>query len=52
MPTTTSPSRIRTALREPLLHFLLIGAAIYAVTGWLGPDEKAGEAANRITVTF
>ncbi len=41
---------IRAAVREPLLHFLLLGAAIYAVYGLTRPDvERSAE--NRITVT-
>jgi hypothetical protein len=38
-------------LREPLLHFLALGAAIYAVYGLLGPDLADEDAGNRITVT-
>ena len=43
-------SKVRAAAREPLLHFLLLGTAIYAVSGLAGPvvEEEAG---NRITVT-
>ncbi len=50
MQETRLRSRIRAAVREPLLHFLLLGAAIYAVSGLTGPavEEEAG---NRITVT-
>jgi hypothetical protein len=35
-------------LREPLLHFLLIGAALFAAYGWLNPGE---ERQHRIAVT-
>lgn len=28
------------ALREPLIHFLLIGAVLFAVDGWLHPPKK------------
>lgn len=35
-------------LREPLLHFLLIGAALFAAYGWLNPGE---EAQHRIVVS-
>jgi hypothetical protein len=50
MQETSLRSKIRAAGREPLLHFLLLGTAIYAVSGLAGPavEEEAG---NRITVT-
>lgn len=35
-------------LREPLLHFLLLGAALFAVYGWLNPG---GDAPRRIVVS-
>ena len=31
---------LRRAGREPLLHFLLAGAAIFALSGWLGRDDE------------
>jgi len=43
-------NRIRAAVREPLLHFLILGAAIYAVYGLTRPDVDAAPE-NRITVT-
>ena len=52
MPTPMSPTDNKPAerstfarlLREPFLHFTLIGAAIFAVALWRGDDtEKAGE---------
>jgi hypothetical protein len=36
-------------LREPLLHFLLLGAALFAAYGWLNPG--GGSAAGDIVVT-
>jgi hypothetical protein len=36
-------------LREPLLHFLLLGVLLFAVFEWLGGDR--GPMSNRITVT-
>lgn len=31
---------VRPWLREPLLHFLVIGAAIFAATDWLNPESR------------
>ena len=42
------PSRLGRLLREPLFHFLLIGAAIYVVYGMLDP---AAEDDNAATIT-
>jgi hypothetical protein len=42
--------KLRSALREPLVHFLLLGTAIYAVAAWTGPEVEA-EDDNRIVVT-
>ena len=42
--------RIRSSAREPLVHFLLAGAAIYGLYGLAAPDV-VDEQANRITVT-
>jgi hypothetical protein len=36
-------------LREPLVHFLLLGAALFAAYGWLNPGD--GSAAGDIVVT-
>jgi len=41
---------LRRIAREPLVHFLLIGAAIYALTAWLGPAGEV-DAENTIRVT-
>ena len=38
-------------LREPLLHFLLIGAAIFAVTGLGGDGDNPAEEPGRIVLT-
>jgi hypothetical protein len=40
---------LRSWLREPLLHFLLIGAVLYLLFAWTGAGEGAGS--NRIAVT-
>ena len=32
-------------LREPLLHFVLLGAALFALRAWRGEDEGNEEAA-------
>ncbi len=40
----------RAALREPLLHFLVLGAAIYGAYALAAPDVEQ-EAGDRITVT-
>jgi len=42
--------RVITAARAPLVHFLVLGAAIYGLYGLAGPkvDEEAG---NKITVS-
>jgi peptidyl-prolyl cis-trans isomerase C len=42
--------RFSAALREPLLHFLLLGAAIYMVYGLAAPTVER-DAGNRIAVT-
>ncbi len=38
-------------LREPLLHFLLAGAAVFGVHAWLHPESYARDASHRIEVT-
>src|SRR4029453_15913870 len=40
--------RVRTLLREPMLHFLLIGILLFATYQWMVPGDSAG---NRIVVT-
>ena len=41
--------RLHRWLREPLLHFLLLGVLLFALFEWLGGDR--GVMSNRITVT-
>ena len=38
-------------LREPLLHFLLAGAAVFAAYEWLHPESVARDASHRIELT-
>jgi hypothetical protein len=38
-------------IREPFVHFLLLGAALFAVNAWREPRRPAGSAAARIEVT-
>src|SRR4026209_1568073 len=40
--------RIRTLLGEPVLHFLLIGIALFAAYRWMAPGDSAG---RRIAIT-
>lgn len=40
----------KSLLREPLLHFLLLGLALFALDAWLRPASKA-EARNEIVVS-
>jgi len=40
--------RVQRWLREPLLHFVLIGVCLFALYGRIGPDNRSGE---RIVVT-
>lgn len=42
--------RLKSLLREPLLHFLLLGALLFAVDSWRRPAERAG-AGGAIVVT-
>ena len=44
-------SRLRQWLREPLLHVLLIGAALFAVHDALNPGTAQRQDANRIAIT-
>jgi hypothetical protein len=48
-PKNPGESRLQRWLREPLVHFLLLGVALFALFGWLGGD--AGPMSKRITVT-
>ena len=40
--------RIRTLLGEPMLHFLLIGIALFAAYQWMAPVDSDG---RRIVIT-
>jgi hypothetical protein len=40
---------LRKVLREPLLHFVILGAALFVVFNWM--DDTAGAGDNRIVVT-
>jgi hypothetical protein len=33
---------MRKIIKEPLDHFLLVGALVFLLTGWLSPDNQAG----------
>jgi peptidyl-prolyl cis-trans isomerase C len=45
------PSPLRRWLREPLLHFLVIGAALFAIYRWLNPAVPNEVASRRIELT-
>lgn len=46
--TSVNSTRLQTALREPLLHFLILGAAVFGIDHWL----NAGSSSSRdIVVT-
>ena len=40
--------RIRTLLGEPMLHFLMIGVALFAAYQWMAPVDSDG---RRIVIT-
>jgi hypothetical protein len=42
-------NRPRRWMREPLLHFLVLGIALFVLFEWLGGDS--GPMSNRITVS-
>lgn len=44
-------SLFQTLVREPFLHFLLIGVAVFVVYGLTLPDSPVQERANRVVVT-
>ena len=46
--TSVNSIRLQTALREPLLHFLILGAAIFGVDQW---RNAGSETASDIVVT-
>ena len=41
----TDDPRVRRMLREPLLHFVLLGLVLFLVHGWIG-GRASGEGAN------
>lgn len=43
-------ARLQQLLREPLLHFLLIGAVLFLIYGWLNPGGGSGDR-QRIEIT-
>jgi len=50
MSETDSRSKLQAVIREPLIHFLLLGAAIYGLYALAGPDVEKGSD-NRIVVS-
>jgi hypothetical protein len=50
-PGAAQPSRVRRWLSEPLLHFLVIGGALFAVYGALNPTPAVSSQANQIRLT-
>ena len=47
----TAPSLLRRWLREPLLHFLLLGLALFVVYAALNPGALQRQDSNRIVIT-
>ena len=41
------PSRLKRWMREPLLHFLLIGVTLFAIYHWRNPSSSIGLATSR-----
>lgn len=37
---STGLAFLKRALREPLVHFLVLGAALFAVSRWVKPADK------------
>ena len=48
---TYSRPAMKKLLKEPLLHFLLLGAALFALNAWRAKQRPAEAAASRIEVT-
>lgn len=48
---STQPTRLKLWLREPLLHFLLIGLVMFAVYSALYPNAGQGDRLSRIELT-
>ena len=42
---------IKRWLREPLLHFILIGLILFAAYGYLQSDNESDESSNQIVLT-
>ena len=40
-----------TYVKEPLLHFLLLGAGLFGVHAWMAPDDALVDATRRIEIT-
>ena len=47
---SNEPALLRRLATEPLVHFLLLGAAIYGVYAWISDDETVDDD-RRIVVT-
>ena len=45
------PSRLKRWMREPLLHFLLIGVTLFAIYHWLNPTSLNTDTSRRIELT-
>jgi peptidyl-prolyl cis-trans isomerase C len=50
-PVVPQPSRLKRWLREPLLHFLLIGATLFAIYHWLNPTAPNSNTSRKIELT-
>lgn len=46
-----APNHMKRWLKEPLLHFLLLGAALFALHAWRAKQRPADAAVLRIEVT-
>lgn len=42
---------MRSYFKEPLLHFLLLGAALFGIHAWMAPDTVAVDSPRRIEIT-
>jgi peptidyl-prolyl cis-trans isomerase C len=45
------PSRLKRWMREPLLHFLLIGVTLFGIYHWLNPTSLNTDTSRRIELT-
>ena len=50
-PVVVQPSLLKRSLREPLLHFLLIGAALFTIYHWRDPTVPSSNTSRRIELT-